>query len=309
MGGIADPRDFRRALGAFPTGVTVVTSRDPAGQPRGFTANSFTSVSLAPPLLSVCVAESAASAAIFSAAPAFAITVLGNRQQDVSALFASKAADKFTRAAWREGALGMPLIEGGVAWFVCRREQTVRAGDHFLLLGEVVAYGHTPEEPLGYCRGAYVDFALSQSALAGLGRSVSVQALLEHDEGLVLLRLAGGALGLPAGHALGPATDPASLLGVLAGLGLPARLDFLFAVFEHAGDQRMSIVYRGSAGGDPRPPAERHPIGAVPLERVADPALRSMISRYVRERVEGFGIYVGDDSSGTVQTLMREIAP
>ncbi len=154
MSQVLDTRDFRRALGAFPTGVTVVTTRDRDGTPRGFTANSFTSVSLDPPMVLICVAKVAASCDVFAAANGFAVTVLDHEQQSVSALFASKAPDKFVRAPWTAGALNLPLIDGAAAWFACERERSIDAGDHMILLGRVLDYGHTPSEPLGYCRGA-----------------------------------------------------------------------------------------------------------------------------------------------------------
>lgn len=305
-----DPIALRRAFGAFPTGVTVVTTRDGSGTPRGFTANSFTSVSLDPPMLLVCVARSAASCAVFAGAGGFAVTVLSRDQQPVSALFASKAPDKFAQAAWHDGALALPLIAGGTAWFACARAQTIEAGDHIILLGHVLEFGATPDEPLGYCRGAYVDFELSQKAVSALGRRVRVEAILEQEGSLVLLRGPDGTLALPAGAALGPASASDSLLGSLAAHGVAAQLDFLFAVFERLEPALVSIAYRGSAtGARPGGAVELHALDAVPLGRVADPATAAMIARFVREHAAGFGIYVGDESAGTVHTLALEKAP
>jgi len=303
-----DQCDFRRALGAFPTGVTIVTTRESDGTPRGFTASSFTSVSLDPPMVLVCVAKAAASAQVFAAADGFVVTVLSRAQKAVSALFASKASDKFVRADWDEGGRGLPLIRGGVAWFQCVREQAIDAGDHAILLGRVETYGHTPEEPLGYCRGAYVDFALAQRAMSALGGSTRVEALLEQDGCLLLRRRADGAFALPGGVRLDPATDPHSLRGVLAGYGVVAHLDFLFAVFEGPGaDDAVTVVYRGSAtSAADASVLELVPFARVLSEPLADGATRSMIRRFLREREAGFGIYVGDAETGTVQSLAKE---
>lgn len=302
-----DTRDFRRALGAFPTGVTVVTTREPDGTPRGFTANSFTSVSLEPPMVLVCIAKAAASRGVFEAAEGFAVTILKNTQKPISALFASKDADKFARVAWRSGAAGLPVIEGGAAWFSCARERAIDAGDHVILLGRVLDYGHAPEEPLGYCRGTYVDFALSQSAVSALGREIRVEAILERDDRVLLLRSLDGCLALPGGATLGPRSSPTSLYGFLETFGLRAQLDFLFAVFENPDMAAMRIVYRGTAsGGIAGANVEPHPLTAIPFERVADPASRSMLARYVRERTDGFGVYVGTASEGVVHTIDEE---
>lgn len=302
-----DTRDFRRALGAFPTGVTVVTTREPDGTPRGFTANSFTSVSLDPPMVLVCIAKAAASCGVFEAADGFAITILQNSQKAVSALFASKDADKFSRVAWRSGVASLPVIEGGVAWFECSRERAIDAGDHLILLGRVLDYGHATTEPLGYCRGAYVDFTLSQSAMSALGREVWVEALLEHDDHLLLVRRPDGRLALPGGSALGPRSSPTSLYGCLEASGLRAQLEFLFAVFEDPAMTAKRIVYRGTAsGGIAGTNAELHRLTAIPFNRVADAATHSMLARYVRERTEGFGVYVGSERDGVVHSINEE---
>src|SRR6185312_11675761 len=101
-----DPREFRNALGSFLTGVTVVTTLDEAGVPRGFTANSFTSVSLSPPLILVCIAKTASSSATFCAVKKFAVNVLSEGQIEVSSLFSSKQPDRFGKVEWHRGKHG-----------------------------------------------------------------------------------------------------------------------------------------------------------------------------------------------------------
>ena len=135
-----DARDFRRALGTFATGVTVVTSLTEEGEPFGFTANSFTSVSLEPPLVLVCLAKSAAGCAIFEAAGRFAINILADSQRDVSQVFASKGADKFGAVEWRTGLTGAPILAGVAAHLDCVTHETVDAGDHVILIGRVISY-------------------------------------------------------------------------------------------------------------------------------------------------------------------------
>jgi flavin reductase (DIM6/NTAB) family NADH-FMN oxidoreductase RutF len=297
-----DTKALRQALGAFATGVTIVATLEPGGEPRGFTANSFTSVSLDPPLVLVCIAKAAASCPVFSAASHFAVSVLAERQKDASSLFASKAPDKFARTDWRPSPAGSPIISDAAAWFDCRRHQLVDAGDHVVLIGEVLGFDHTPARPLGYCRGAYISFSLSQDALASAGSATRVGAILERDGAVVLVQGSDSALDLPT------AADPAGLHEVLGRLGIDATLDFLFAVFQGkaATPATMSVYYRGTADR-PLPPhgaAHATPFDRIPWDRLRDGAVRAMLQRFVRERSEDtFGIYVGDTERGTVQAL------
>ncbi|MCA8387916.1 flavin reductase family protein [Burkholderia multivorans] len=303
-----DTSGFRRALGAFVTGVTVVTTIQSDGSPRGFTANSFTSVSLDPPLILVCIAKTASSHPVFSATQRFAVSVLAENQADVSGVFASKAQDKFARVPWDTHKTGAPVIRDAAASFDCVTHDVVDAGDHIILIGRVVDFAQTSASPLGYCRGAYVNFSLSQDALSAAGRA-QVGAILEHRDGLVLVDTPHG-LRLPTGSRLEPASDAASLRGVLTKLGLNAHLDFLFAVFESAGGREpgVHIYYRGRVMPTGSPWFDSSirivPLWQVPWDDIADTAVRSMLERYVRERrQDAYGIYVGDTEAGTVQPL------
>ncbi|SAK92057.1 oxygenase [Caballeronia calidae] len=303
-----DPLEFRRALGAFVTGVTVVTTIQEDGSPRGFTANSFSSVSLDPPLVLVCIAKTASSHAVFSKTDHFAVSVLAEDQKSVSGVFASKAADKFAQVEWHTRTTGAPLMTGAAASFDCTTHQVVDAGDHIILIGRVVEFTHTSSSPLGYCRGAYVNFSLTQDALTAAGSTAKVGAILEHDDRIALLETPRG-LELPTGVKLEPASNANSLRGVLAKLGLEANLDFLFAVFEEQSDQPgVHVYYRGrvldNSGVAANSSLRMIPLNEIPWDQVRDSAVKSMLQRYVRERSEdAFGIYVGDSETGTVQSL------
>lgn len=150
-----DRSELRRAFGCFVTGVTIVTTVADGG-PRGFTANSFTSVSLDPPLLLVCVAKSAGSYDIFRRAPSFAVNILHRDQREISATFASPRDDKFAGLRWITGETGSPLLSECAAWFDCSSYDQIEAGDHTILIGRVLAFSHTPLSPLGYHRGGYL---------------------------------------------------------------------------------------------------------------------------------------------------------
>lgn len=304
-----DQRAFRNALGSYMTGVTVIATLQSDGAPRGFTANSFSSVSLDPPLIQVSIAKTAASYATFASAQHFSVSVLAESQQDVSRLFASRAPDKFSNVAWRKGPTGSPLIDGAVAWFDCRAHDVVVAGDHAILIGEVIGFDSSTTGPLGYCQGAYVSLGLSQKAIAGSGPRTRVGAILEQDGDIILIRAADGSLDLPTGVRLEPASDPATLMGTLRQLGLNARLGFLFAVFEDAKHDAgvLSVYYRGVAQGPVPAAANLHlaPLGEIPWQRIQSDAIRSMLERYARERSEdAFGIYVGNAERGTVQAML-----
>ena len=150
-----DKAALRRALGAFATGVTIVTARGPAGEPVGFTANSFTSVSLEPPLLLVCLAHTAASYDIFREAKSFAVNVLELGQEETAKRFASRGADKFGPTPWTPGLKGAPLIDGSLARFDCAMDSRVTAGDHDILIGRVIGFSLHDGAALLYHRGSF----------------------------------------------------------------------------------------------------------------------------------------------------------
>ena len=148
-------RAFRRALGTFATGVTIVTARDAADEPVGMTANSFNSVSLEPPLVLWSVDRHARSAPAFRAATHFAVHVLEEGQADLSNRFARKGDDKFAGLHWREGAGRVPLIAGALATFECRTHAVHEGGDHEIIVGEVDRFEAHDGDGLVFAAGGY----------------------------------------------------------------------------------------------------------------------------------------------------------
>ena len=134
---------FKNALSTAPTSVVVVTTLDTEGRPRGFTAGSFSSLSLDPPLILVSLDCKAECHAAFSQAEHFAVSVLRPEQQQLARLMATRGAEKFTDRHFRQGPRGLPLAQGAVSTFVCRTSQRHPAGDHTILIGcvEEVAVG------------------------------------------------------------------------------------------------------------------------------------------------------------------------
>ncbi|MGJ7543629.1 flavin reductase [Variovorax sp. LT1R16] len=167
-----EPALFRQLLGCFPTGVAVITTTTPDGQPAGLTCNSFSSVSLEPPLVLFSLRKASRLLQTFEAAEGFAINVLSEQQDALSGRFASsKIEDKFEGVAWRAGALGMPLIDDCLVSFECSVHAAHEAGDHVVFIGEVkhLSAG-APDQALVFYKGAYMMLAESLRKLVVQGR-------------------------------------------------------------------------------------------------------------------------------------------
>jgi len=150
-----DAAAFRRVCGAFATGVAVATVRGRDGKPHGLTVNSFTSVSLEPPLVLVCVGHKAASHGPFSSAEAFAINVLAEDQRALSARFASSHPNRFDGVDWYASETGLPLLKGALAVLECGMWRRIEAGDHTIYIGRVRRATATGGRPLLYFEGRY----------------------------------------------------------------------------------------------------------------------------------------------------------
>lgn len=158
-----EPRLFRQLLGCFPTGVAIITTRNAQGQPVGLTCNSFSSVSLEPPLVLFSLRTASSLLGAFTEAGTFAINILSQNQDALSGRFASsRIADKFDGVAWRPGRLGTPLIDDCLASFECHVHARHEAGDHVIFIGEVkhMADG-SADHALVFYKGAYMMLAES----------------------------------------------------------------------------------------------------------------------------------------------------
>ena len=150
-----DPADFRRALGQFTSGVTVVTTRDAKGRSLGLTVTAFSSVSLDPPLVLVCVDHRSEAHVGFRDAGLFGVSILAEGQDDVSRLFARPGREKFREVPLSTGQRGLALVPGALAHIECEVRAAHPAGDHILYIGEIVALAVRPGRPLLYNRGGY----------------------------------------------------------------------------------------------------------------------------------------------------------
>lgn len=150
-----DARDFRHALGTFPTGVTIVTTSAADGALIGLTCNSFSSVSLSPALVLWSLSLRSPNLSNFLQAPHFVINVLAADQRGISQRFAQSISNKFDGVSHTPGKLGVPLITGAAAHLECRNQTRYYSGDHVIFIGQVIHYAYRDCVPLLFCRGRY----------------------------------------------------------------------------------------------------------------------------------------------------------
>jgi flavin reductase (DIM6/NTAB) family NADH-FMN oxidoreductase RutF len=156
-----DSKDLREAFGEFMTGVTVVTTLDEAGEPTGLTVNSFSSLSLDPPLALFSLGKASNTFDAFQSDNGFVIHVLATDQRHLAEQFATRDANRFEGVEWSEGIDGLPLISDTLASFECSREHIYEGGDHLILVGRIerLTIGDRTRPALGYFRSRYISQA------------------------------------------------------------------------------------------------------------------------------------------------------
>jgi flavin reductase (DIM6/NTAB) family NADH-FMN oxidoreductase RutF len=154
--GAVDGALLRAVAGTFATGITVITCPTDSG-PTGCAANAVLSVSLEPPLMLISLGEGSRTRLAVASAGVFGIHILGSDAEGsaLCAAFAGRGDDKFAGVAFRDGCLGVPVLDAALGWFECRVVSTQVAGDHTLILGRVVDAGHSAGEPLVFFRGQH----------------------------------------------------------------------------------------------------------------------------------------------------------
>jgi flavin reductase (DIM6/NTAB) family NADH-FMN oxidoreductase RutF len=153
-----DVATYRTVLGHFATGVTLVTAMD-GDEPVGMACNSFTSVSLDPPLVLFCAAKSSSTWPRMQPARAFAVNILEEDDEEVCRLFATRGADRFSQLQWTGYRTGSPVMRDALAFVDCVTDAEYDAGDHTIVVGRVVQLGYAPEgKPLLFYRGGYGRF-------------------------------------------------------------------------------------------------------------------------------------------------------
>ncbi|WP_271946765.1 flavin reductase family protein [Ruegeria faecimaris] len=297
-----DPRALRDAFGSFMTGVTVVTARDEHGAPVGFTANSFSSVSLDPPLLLVCPGKFLSSHEIFANCTRFAVNVLADGQQEISNTFAGYKGDRFAKVAHSNGLFDLPLIDGALAQFCCKTHQVLPAGDHTLLIGEVAEFSHSVGQGLGYVGGSYFSLGLEREIDAMVPTICG--AIIRKDDS-VLLEQSNGAYrpiqiaGVERGGQRNRLTQG------LSERGLKVEVEQVYSSFDDA-ETKQHYTYFLASCSRPTPleGAEWIRTDDLPNLKYVSGGVRHMMTRYAMEAKEGdFSLYLGDASQGDIHSL------
>lgn len=303
-----NPRQLRDAFGTFMTGVTVVTTMDRDGHPLGFTANSFSSVSLDPPMLLVSIARSSLNYDAFATAKGFAINILSESQKDVSNTFARPVEDRFETVYWRRGPVGAPLLAGVSAWFDCHVHQVVEAGDHAILIGRVGAFEATQAPALGYYRGGYFTPVQTGAAVA-TGPDVVISAIIEAEGQVLLVDDGLGGLTLPTAR-VGREGAQAGLAALIANLGVKAEPGFIYAIYEDVARGHQHIAFLCPAEISPSTRGAFVELSAAGVADVTDPAMAVMLERLADEsRVGSYGIYFGNQDQGRVEPIGERNKP
>ena len=293
-----DPRALRGAFGSFMTGVTVVTTRAPDGTPVGFTANSFSSVSLDPPLLLVCPGRFLSSYESFARCTRFAVNILAEGQEDVASTFAGYKGDRFARTPHHEDGLGNLLIEGALARFSCTTHAAFDAGDHSILIGEVRDFSHDSGRGLGYVGGQFFSLGLERAALEHAGPSALCGAIIRHGD-TVLMERTGDGFRPPVALAQSRDNLRQILAHSLQERGQPVRLGAAYSVFDEGKMQCSYFLATADIAASEH--FEAHPIADIPTLGFVSEPVTAMMRRFAREaQTRNFGLYIGDARRGDV---------
>lgn len=303
-----DARKLRSAFGRFMTGVTVVTSRTQDGTPVGFTANSFTSVSMDPPLLLVCPGRFLSSYRAFAGCERFAVSILAEGQQEAATVFASSKGDRFSQIAHSVDGHGVPLIDGAIAQFSCRTHSATEAGDHLVLIGEVTDFETGEGRGLGYADGAFFSLGLERAArdpsvrrnMCGVIPRYLDQVLLEPtDQGFRLPMIE-----TPARMGLRDA-----LAAHLADRRVAADLGPVYSVYEdQSGNTHYAWILADATAVEASSGLVPVPVGDLPVTRFVSAAMGRMMARYATEAAtRDFTLYLGDAEHGDIHTYSERL--
>ena len=303
--------EYRKALGAFATGVTVVVAHTPEGEIRAFTANSFTSVSLDPALVLVCLAKSSSSLEIFRSAEQFSINILSAGQRDLSNAFASRDPEVKKAAAGRLATGNPAYVPGALAVLVCGRHELVDAGDHVILIGRVRKVLATDGQPLGFFRGGYVDIDAKLRDLEAPGTTIRLGGLVRRGGQVMLCRRPGSAKWEIPTRLLGHGERYDSVLdSCFEQLGVPVENVAPYSLFQEVGDTATTLIFAAElAEREPTPPADGTEIGwfsqaDAPWTLVEGTMQQAMVKRYLREVATGsFGVYYDSPGGGNIMAV------
>ncbi|MEM1075756.1 MAG: flavin reductase family protein [Pseudomonadota bacterium] len=306
-----DTKALRTAFGRYMTGVTVVTTHTADGSPVGFTANSFSSVSLEPPLLLVCPGRFLSSYNTFAACKSFAVSILSEGQEEVSNTFAGFKGDRFSRVAHTIDDAGNPLIEGAVARFSCNTHQIVEVGDHAILIGEVAAFESAEQPALGYQSGQYFSLGLEHAARLPIIGARICGAIVRKQNSVLLESTPKGFR--PPQIEVSRREDLTQILSeLLSQAGVDAAIGPVYSVFEDManGTDYAYLLASADRFNAQRAVSSKTPIEVFPVSELSrltytSDAIGKMMRRFASEaQTQDFSLYLGDAERGGTHKMM-----
>ena len=302
-----DNLEYRKTLGKFVTGVTIITTCEKDGTPRGFTANSFTSVSLEPPLILICIGDFNEGLELFKNSEYFAVNILNEEQVDISNLFAQPVKNKFEEIKWSNSKFGVPIIKGALAWLECKNFDQKRSGDHLILIGNVKNFHNEGGYPLAYYNGNYISFNNETSLVNAMEKDSKtiIGAIIEKNNSILFFDDSkNNILKLPVIGENGEPSNTTKLVSKYSNIGLKISLDFVYSVYEDKRLDAVCIYYR-SKGDETIPKGYKYvKFNDINWEKIKDKALVIMLKRYIEEANQGdFAVYMGNETTGLTQTL------
>lgn len=290
-----DPTDLRAAFGAYMTGVTVVTARDANGRDVGFTANSFTSVSLNPPMILVCPGNFLSSYEVFQNCTHFAVSILSEGQEDVANTFARFKGDRFAQVSCKRDGNGVQVICDAAATFSCSTASATVAGDHTILVGQVTEFTHSGERGLGYVGGRFFSLGLEAAEMPETAQTAIAGVIVERGGHVWLMD--DGTIPQIALKDRGQLRG--ELAQYLADAGLTAELGQVYSVYTDGAVHHTYLLAQADPSSEPNTGKF---IAIDQLHRVKfSSAHHSMMTRFALEhRTQSFGLYVGDATGGDV---------
>lgn len=301
-----DPRALRDAFGSFMTGVTVVTARDQDDTPVGFTANSFASVSLDPPMVLVCPGKFLSSYQAFTSASHFSINILAEGQRDVSNIFAGSKEDRFAQVPHSLDLNNVPVIDGAIARFSCKTHQVLPAGDHSILIGEVQDYEHHDGLGLGYVAGRYFSLGLEHKSAQSVQQQVTCGAIIECDGGVFLEKTDDGYRPLQVSvDEAGNLRD--SISSSLIARGIEADLHQVYSSYTDANTGAKFTFFLGSGTATRALPGVKLvPTKDLPNLKFTRQSITNMMARFAYEvRTRNFSLYLGDTNKGDIHRITQ----
>ncbi|MDB4087682.1 flavin reductase family protein [Amylibacter sp.] len=301
-----DPKLLRNAFGKFMTGVTVVTAVKDDGKYVGFTANSFSSVSLDPPMLLVCPGKFLSSYDTFSKCDHFSVNILSEGQEKISNIFATSDEDRFLKVPHSLDMNGVPIINGATVQFSCSTRNIIPTGDHCVLIGQVDDFKLSEEPGLGYVGGQYFSLGLERAAFNKTVSNAICGAIIEDGENIILIKSADG-LHPPQCKAIDRSNLIKDLNSTLIDHGISAKLGQAYSVFEGVKSREHSTYFLATGNIiSPSPEVILIPISQLNAQKYSSPAISRMMSRFSLEaQSRNFCLYLGDVEKGSIHDTLE----